>query len=286
MVREIIGMNQKGGFIMSGSETIKADLHVHSNISDGEHDIEQLIEIAKDEGLDAIGITDHDTMSHLALIPAHAGLRTIAGVEISSIHEDTNTKAHILGYGIQNTEMITALTGPLLEARNANSEKQAGILIKNGFDIDIEKLARADGKYLYKQHILDWLVLTGQTPDMFGSFYRKTFKNGGICDFDIEYINVFEAVRTVKKAGGLAVLAHPGQQRNYHLIPELVKTGLDGLELNHHTHTEKDREVIAGLAGQYGLFLTGGSDFHGKYSSAPCSIGDYLSAESGIRAIL
>jgi len=112
---------------------------------------------------------------------------------------------------------------------------------------------------------MDWLVTTGQVPDMFDDFYQKTFKNGGICAFDIEYTDVFDAVKAVKKAGGLAVLAHPGQQQNFWLIPELVQTELDGLELNHYANCEKDKEMIRTYASRYGLFLTGGSDNHGKY---------------------
>ena len=270
----------------------KADLHIHSTFSDGECGIGQIIAMAKDKGLDAIAITDHDTISHQAQIPgvpdneSPEGIQVTAGVEISSIHKETKTKAHILGYCIQNPKIISALTRPLLEARNKNSEKKVGILIENGFKIDADKLPRAAGKYLYKQHILDWLVATEQTADMFGAFYRETFKNGGICDFDIEYIDVFEAVRTIKIAGGLAVLAHPGQQQNFWLIPQLISIGLDGLELNHHSHTEKDWSIIRGYADQYSLFLTGGSDYHGKYSSQPYGIGDFLSEKSGAEAII
>jgi predicted metal-dependent phosphoesterase TrpH len=264
---------------------VKADLHIHSTVSDGSESIEQIIVMAKAKGLDAIAITDHDTFSHIAQIPADAGIQVIGGIEISAAHRKTKTPTHILGYNIQNHDMITSFTQPLLEARNKNSEKQVEILIQAGFQIDREKLARADGKYLYKPHIMDWLVTTGQAPDMFGSFYQKTFKHGGICAFDIEYIDVFEAIKAIKSAGGLAVLAHPGQQKNFWLIPELVKSGLDGLELNHHTHNEEDRETIRNYANQYGLFLTGGSDYHGRYEPQPFGIGDFLSEESGVGAI-
>ena len=264
---------------------MKADLHIHSTVSDGGDTIEELITIAKNKGLDVIAITDHDTMSHIVKIPADADIKVIGGVEISAVYRKTSARAHVLGYSIKKPEIITALTKPLLEARNRNSEKQVKFLVQIGFQIDMDKLARADGKYLYKQHIMDWLVTTGQVPDMFGDFYKKTFKQGGICAFDIEYIDVFDAVRAIKKAGGLAVLAHPGQQQNFWLIPELVKIGLDGLELSHHTHTEKDKEIIRDNANKYNLFLTGGSDYHGKYEPQPFGIGDYLSEESGVTAI-
>jgi len=264
---------------------MKADLHIHSTVSDGSDSIGQIIALARSKRLDVIAVTDHDTMSLVTQIPTASDIRIIGGVEISSVHCETGMRAHVLGYSIQKPEKIAALTQPLLEARNKNSEKQAEILINAGFRIDIDKLARADGKYLYKQHIMDWLVTTGQVPDMFGAFYQKTFKLGGVCAFDIEYIDVFEAVRIIKEAGGFAVLAHPGQQQNFRLIPDLVNLGLDGLELNHHSHTEKDRAIIRGYAAQYSLFLTGGSDYHGKYGPHPFGVGDILSEESGISAM-
>ncbi|MCL1913396.1 MAG: PHP domain-containing protein [Eubacteriaceae bacterium] len=264
---------------------MKADLHIHSTVSDGSDSIEQILSAAKEKNLDAIAITDHDTISHLAQIPADAGIKVISAVEMSAVHYGTNTRAHILGYNIRNLEIITALAEPLLQARNRNSEIQADMLIVAGFQIDKEKLARADGKYLYKQHIMDWLVTSGQAPDMFGDFYQKTFKQGGICDFDIEYIDVFDAIIAIKEAGGLAVLAHPGQQQNFWLVPELVKTGLAGLELNHHTHGTKDKAIVQDLAKQHGLFLTGGSDYHGKYEPQDYGIGDILSDPSGVEAI-
>ena len=264
---------------------MKADLHVHSTVSDGSDSIKQIIGMAKEKGLGAIAVTDHDTLSHVEQIPADADVKVLAGVEISAVHQETNTRAHVLGYHIQKPEIITTLTEPLLAARNQNSKKQADILIRHGFWIDVDKLARANGKYLYKQHIMDWLVMTGQIPEMFGNFYQKTFKQGGVCAFDVEYIDVFQAVKAIKEAGGLAVLAHPGQQQNFWLIPDLVKIGLDGLESSHHTHSEKDRGMIRSYANQYGLFLTGGSDYHGKYEPQPFGIGDFFSEESGVKAI-
>jgi predicted metal-dependent phosphoesterase TrpH len=120
---------------------------------------------------------------------------------------------------------------------------------------------------------------------MFGEFYKKTFKNNGICHFDISYVSAFDAVQAIKDAGGLAVLAHPGQQQNFHLIPGLKKHGLDGIELNHHSHSVLDKKTIREYASAYGLFMTGGSDFHGEYEPQVEGIGDILSDESGIEAL-
>jgi predicted metal-dependent phosphoesterase TrpH len=264
---------------------LKADLHIHSTVSDGSDTIGHIIDAAKNAGLDIIAFTDHDTVSHFEQIPDVVDIKVLGGVEISSVYRKTDMRAHLSGSRIQKPDIIAALTQPLLEARNDNSEKQVEVLIKSGLRIDADKLARADGKYIYKQHIMDWLVATGQAPDMFGDFYQKTFKQGGICAFDIEYIDVLEAVRTIKEANGLAVLAHPGQQQNFGLIPGLIGAGLDGLELNHHSHTENDREIIRDYAKRYGLFFIGVSDYHGNYESRRSDVGSFLSDESGLNAI-
>ena len=262
----------------------KADLHIHSTVSDGSETIEDILKAAEKKGLHFISITDHDTVSQLGQIPPGTRVKVIGGVEISAADKD-GMKAHLLGYNLQRPEPVAEVTRPVLEARNRNSERQAEILIRHGYRIDMGKLARADGKYLYKQHIMDYLVSTGQVPRMFNGFYQSTFKNHGICDFDIEYADVFEALEAVKAAGGQAVLAHCGQQQNFDLIPALARRGLDGLELNHHTNSPGDRALIRKYAEEYGLFLTGGSDYHGRYEPQPFGIGDFLSEESGVTAI-
>lgn len=264
---------------------IKADLHIHSTVSDGSDTIEQIIDAAEKKGLDFIAITDHDTFSHHTQIPQNTRVKVIGGIEISAVDPDNNLRAHILGYNIKSPELILSLTQPLLEARNHNSERQAEILKHHGYDIEISRLQRADNKYLYKQHIMDYLVRTAQVPEMFGEFYWNTFKNKGICAFDINYINVYEAVSSITKAGGQAVLAHSGQQQNFYLIPALVECGLAGLELNHHANSLSDKEIIRGYAKKFGLFLTGGSDYHGRYEPQIHGVGDIISEESGIEAI-
>lgn len=263
---------------------LKADFHIHSTVSDGSDSIEEIIELANEKGLDYIAITDHDTVSHFSQIPPHSGVTVIPGIEVSSV-DRTGRRVHLLAYNLKDPELVAAFTQPTLEARNRNSEKQAQILADHGYSIDIGRLARADGKFLYKQHIMDWLVSTGQADEIFGSLYKSMFKNGGMCHFDIEYADVFDAIDTIKAAGGLAVLAHSGQQQNFDLIPALVEHGLDGLELNHHANSEKDKGIIRGYAGKFGLFLTGGSDYHGRYEPQPFGIGDFLSEESGVSAI-
>lgn len=264
---------------------LKADLHIHSTVSDGSDSIEELIAGAVRVGVEAIAITDHDTLAHKKKIPKETPVLVLPAIEMSAIDPETKTKAHILGYGIKDDEMVECLTKPLLQRRHENSLKQIRILQEHGYAIDVEALNKADGTYIYKQHIMEQLFHTGQVTERFGQFYQDTFKNGGICDFDITYTDVFEAVSVITRAGGKAVLAHSGQQQNFYLIDKLVPLGLCGLEYNHPGNSEEDKEIILSYAKKYNLFLTGGSDYHGTNEKVCRSIGEFLSEESGCDAL-
>ncbi len=264
---------------------IKADMHIHSTVSDGSFTIPELISRAEENGLDAIAITDHDTLSHMNQLPEHCAIKVTAGIEISAFDYEKNFRVHLLGYNIKDTGRIEKTVRPTLEARHENSLKQIAILNQHGYDIDINELRKADDKYIYKQHIMENLVRRGKAAEMFGDFYYSTFKNGGICAFDIRYISPLKALKAIKDSGGLAVLAHSGQQQNFSLIPELAKNGLDGLELNHHSHSPKDREIIRQYAENYSLFLTGGSDFHGDFEPVDVDLGDFIAEQSGAEKI-
>jgi len=264
---------------------LKADLHVHSTVSDGSESMEAIVCLAEAKGLDAVVFTEHDTLTHLERLPQSAKIQVMGGIEISAMDPERGTRAHILGYNLRHPDRVAAFTQPLLEERNRNTEKQADILRRLGYAIDPDALLRADGRYLYKQHVLAHLVETGQVPEMFGEFYQRMFKQNEICDFDIKYLNVYQAVQAIVQAGGQAVLAHSGQQQNFYLIPLLVKCGLAGLELNHPANSPDDRNLIQRYANTYGLFLTGGSDYHGRFEAQESDVGACLADESGVHAV-
>lgn len=261
---------------------IKADLHIHSIISDGSKTIDEIIAIAVENGLDMIAITDHDTLEQMKYIPPNPPIKIITGVEISAIDKETGVKAHIIGYNVKKPEIIEELTLPLLEKRQENSLKQIEKLVHTGLTIDVDKIKKADGKYIYKQHIMEYLFKTKQIDEMYGRFYRTTFRNGGVCDFDIDYIDMYDAVKAIKASGGKAVLAHAGQQQNFYLIEKL---DLDGLEYNHLANKEEDKKKLKKYADKYNLFLTGGSDFHGDYDVLKMDIGNYQAEVSGAQAL-
>lgn len=259
---------------------MKGDLHVHTDISDSSYGIRETLTMAKRNGVTHIGIVNHDTVRGLEEaieLGKSKDIKVIPGIEISAYDFKNKRKVHILGYDFNlEGKNIKNICDPLLERRDENSRWQIQTLLDNNYHLDLGYIKEKSkhSEVIYKQHIMMALIKNNYTDTIYSDLYRKLFKNGGICSRDIEYIDVFEAVKAIKKDGGLAVLAHPGQLNSYDIIQDLVTAGLDGIEINHHSHSEKDLEKIKEYSEKFNLFLTGGTDFHGKYSEKTLNIGD------------
>ncbi|MDP4177731.1 MAG: inositol monophosphatase family protein [Bacillota bacterium] len=258
---------------------MKADLHVHTDISDSSFNLDETIKISKNNGVTHLGITNHDTIEGLKEAIKQGekeGIKVIPGIEISAWNPKSKKKVHILGYNFDlDGENIKNLCSITLKRRHENSMHQVNILINNNYNISLDKiLMRAkNSKVIYKQHIMAELIEMGYADDINADLYKKLFKNDGICAMDIEYVDALDAVKAIKADNGIAVLAHPGQLNSYDIIDELVGAGLDGLELNHEDHDEEDLKRVKEYSDKYNLLLTGGSDFHGKYGTG-VNIGD------------
>ena len=118
------------------------------------------------------------------------------------------------------------------------------------------------------------MIKAGYTDNIYSDLYRDLFKNGGICDQDIEYMDVIESVKAIKADGGIAILAHPGQLNSYDIIPVLLENGLDGIEVNHHSHSVEDMKKIMRICEMHNLIMTGGTDFHGEYGETSMIMGN------------
>lgn len=250
---------------------MKADLHIHTNISDSSCSIEETIRIAKENDVKYVGIVDHDTVDGLEKaieIGKKEDVRIVPGIEISAYDYKRNRKVHILGYNFNlKAENLKELCNPMIEKRNQNSIRQIEALRDNNYNITLEDVLEK-AKYstcIYKQHIMSALMERGYCSEIYSELYYSLFKNGGICSFDIEYADAFKAVEAVKKDGGKAVLAHPGQFDSYEIMEELWENGLDGVELYHEDHKPEDLAKILEFAVNHKVILTGGSDFHGAY---------------------
>lgn len=279
-----------------------ADLHLHSRFSDGSMTPRELVSAAVSRGLDAISIVDHDTTAgteQALRAGARVRLTVIPGIEISAFDYGRNRKVHILGYNYRlPASHIEALCGPIREARHENTLRQIDEICDAGYPISRDQvMAHATGERdqngsevmpapycLYKQHIMLALIEAGCTDHIYSPLYMKLFKNGGAADHDIEYLDALDAVRAIHDDGGYAVLAHPPQLDSFDYIPELLRAGLDGLEVYHECHDPRSRARTAGEADKHKLIGTGGTDFHGSNGSQ-LYLGDICAPASAVHQL-
>jgi len=267
---------------------IKADLHIHTDISDGSLNTEEVIKQAKEKGLTHIAITNHDTVKGLKEaieLGKKYNIVVIPGIEISAYDYKRNRKVHLLGYGIDlEGKHVTNLCEKLLKDRDEMTLKQVQIIKSLGYDISEEevKVYGKNSGISYKQHIMQVMIDKGYVKEIYAPLYKELFKNNGPCHMEIKYIDVFEAIDAIIKDNGLPVIAHPGQMKSYELIEELVDKGLVGIEKYHASHSEEDYDRVDELVRLYNLIVTGGSDFHGSYAknrSLGCCIAPSESVE-------
>jgi len=270
---------------------MKVDLHIHSNWSDGSMSISQLIRFAKVLGLDAISITDHDTMAGQTEAVEEGrrhGIHVIPGVEISAFNHETERKVHILGFNVRDMKGLDCACRPFLEARHSKNLQSVDLVAQAGYPIsqsDVLEYASLDGT-VYRQHIMHALVDRGYASAIYGHLYTKLFGHGGLAAVKASYIDAEEALRLVRDCGGFAVLAHPFQYNSMDFIPRLAELGLAGIEYQHHTQTPERQEAAVQAAQRYGLFLSGGSDFHGFYSENPLPPGSTSTELAGDHPLL
>ncbi len=273
------------------------DLHMHSTFSDGSCSVAELIEMARAAKLAGIAVTDHDSLTQLAQVRAvarEAEFPVLAGIEVSAADARTGRKVHILGLGLEATQdgsgPIERVVAQTLANRAANTLWQAwrieraaragdlGALdtdaaaIDSGFSVDAAIDVAGASTAVYKQHVMEALCRLPYTDAGYQKLYRSVFKGDGIAVRDISYPEAACAVRAICEQGGVAVLAHPGQMNSWSIIPDLVAAGLRGIEAYHPDHAPADERRACEAAAAHGLFVTGGSDYHGRFG-APEAVG-------------
>lgn len=268
---------------------MKADLHIHSVFSDGSDSREIILQKAAAVGIKVLAFTEHDItegwQESLALGRRY-GITVLPGVEISACDAETGKKVHILGYGFKSADAINALCRPVAKARHENSLQKIKVLQKLGYKITEADVLPYAHKYIFKKHIVRYLFESGQEDKIFGNVYHKIFHGGGPGDFGIKYVNAADAVKVITESGGKAVLAHPGQQNNFEILPELKRAGLWGIELRHPVHNACWQKIVLQAAADYGLYCTGGSDCHGIYSEKYHAVGSNLCPAAAAEELL
>ena len=249
----------------TGQEPARADLHLHSTHSDGLLAPSVVMEMAADAGLSVVALTDHDSLAGLPEARSAAtarGLELIPGVEIST-RDLRGGERHLLAYGIDPDHE------PLRDelARNASSREdrvQAMVdaLASVGVRISVEDvLAEAKGS-IGRPHVADALVRKGHVRSRQEAFDRW-LADGRVAHVAKANIDIAHAIQVVHDAGGVAVLAHPGRRWTPGLVEDLVRVGLDGVEVFHPSNSTAERTALQEMATRWGLLVTGGSDNHG-----------------------
>ncbi|MBF4568715.1 PHP domain-containing protein [Plantibacter sp. VKM Ac-2880] len=268
-----------------------ADLHTHSSVSDGTETPTQLMRAAGAAGLGTIALTDHDSTAGWAEASVESrrqGITLLPGMELSTRYEWRSV--HLLAY------LIDPLNGDLLQEtakiRESRLRRAEAIVARIGGDYPLswaDVLAQTrEGATVGRPHIADALIALGIVADRGEAFDGILHPRTGY--YAPHYApDPLTAVRLVRAAGGVPVIAHPVPAGRDRMLPEpyfreLADAGLFGLEIEHRENTEEGKVVVRRIASELGLVATGSSDYHG--TGKPNRLGENTTDMDVVRRIV
>lgn len=268
------------------------DLHIHTQASDGSLSAMEVIKLASNTKIEYISITNHDCFIDLSELYPYAkdhNVNLIEGVELSSLDPKTNRRVHILCYLPKDKSFLESLCLQTTKNRaDAGLEmaKKVVELYPIGLE-DIQEIAK-NSLCIYKQHITKALMNAGFTTKIFGDVFEELFNfQDGTCIVNCTQPDVYTVIESVKKAGGVCVMAHPYTYNSIEILDELIeKNMLDGIEVWSSKSTQKQEDYLLGITKKHNLIPTGGSDFHGAYSYRVSPIAIKKTPDKSIKAIL
>lgn len=254
-----------------------ADLHIHTTVSDGKWTVDKILHAAEQCGLGAIAITDHDTVGALEDIEFKSSYQgeIIPGIEFNT--ETVFSEVHILGYYIDiNSPVLQKILSDLRDVRVERVKEMIDKLTQIGYPLDFKDVQQQAGlsKSLGRPHVAAALLEKGYISTVADAFYGLIAKGGPAYVPHVK-LSPVEAINTVRAAGGIPVLAHPGLVNDDNVVRQLISEGLMGLEAYHPTHDKATTNHYNQIAGRYNLLVTGGSDFHGIPGRYPEKLGDF-----------
>jgi len=248
------------------------DLHTHTNFSDGTDTPTELINKALASGITTLAITDHDSISGWdeAISALRPGLSLVPGAEVSCQTTD-GISVHVLGllFDPNHVELMNTLS-KTRENRHGRMEKIIARINEAGIDISMADVLEqlSDGATLGRPHLADALVKKGVVASREEAFTQMLHNNSKY------YVSHYSpspevAIKLIKEAGGVAVIAHPmashrGRVISSETFGSIINSGLDGIEVDHRDHTPDEKRELINLAKEFDLVMTGSSDYHGN----------------------
>ena len=252
-------------------------MHAHTNYSDGDLSPQDLIRLAIDKRIGTLAITDHDTIEGIKKVNRNediivdTGIEIINGIELSA--KSDKGRMHILGYGIDLNNV--ALNKKMTDLRDNSINSVLSIMeqIKRDYGIrfsyeDIRELVNANHN-LGRPDLAKLCVKYGYattSQDAFDKYLIDAYNKTRQTSKGLQYQ---ECLELIANSGGIPVLAHPkslelSEKEFLILLKEMISCGLKGIEVYHSSHSKEEMDHYLEIANQYGLLISGGSDFHGK----------------------
>ncbi|KJR45077.1 metal-dependent phosphoesterase [Desulfosporosinus sp. I2] len=253
----------------------EADLHCHTTASDGLLTPTELVRLVAELGLKGVAITDHDTIQgwdEAEDVGSNYQIQILKGIELNTNWH--GEEVHILGYELDgSSSYLKGKLGGLREAREQRMFNILDRLATLGIDISEDEVRQfAQGESIGRPHIAQVLLNRGFVRSIKEGFER--YIGRGAPAYVPRYkLTPEEGIELVRKAQGVAVLAHPGIGRLEEGIPAWIEAGLQGIEVQHSEHKPEDVLRYSTLAEQYNLLATGGSDFHGEARKPGVEVG-------------
>ncbi len=247
----------------------RIDLHVHTTASDGTCSPSEVVRLAKEKGLAAIAITDHDTVSgyaEAAKAGEELGVEVVPGIEISTRYLGP---VHILGYYLDTkSPVLNEVSEWLVKDRDRRNRKIVSLMQADGLQVSYEQMQERFGAVIGRPHFAKLLMEMGLAESINDAFARFV-ERGQKYYASRNFLPIERSIRLIREAGGVPVLAHPFQYKLEDaqlrdLIALCIKNGLMGMECRYSGYSEEQIEYLLALAKEYALIPTGGSDFHGS----------------------
>ena len=257
---------------------MKADLHIHSNCSDGSDSPEEIVAKAQALGIGCVALTDHDNVDGVERAQSEGkkrGMQVVTGLELSTY---SVAEIHILGYCVDvHGDVLCAKLAELRERRRTRIFAMADRLAELGMPVDVEQLHSVGGS-VGRPHLAHLMMQAGYVSSVNEAFDRYLGEKGKAY-IPSRRITPIEGVKLIKAAGGVPVLAHPmlikQKGRLADLVEGLIGVGLRGIETYYPSHTAADIAALTAMAKKYRLLTTGGSDYHGTGKAGDIGCSDY-----------